>query len=126
MKKESFPTTDELTFYQRSASRRINLPQYKLHIYVERRSLETETRETPVFVLLKSGGYRNIGVPHKHFSFHGLGSYAATYSLKQTVSNHNEQTALSRVYSKIDSSNKALLIRHLLVFPVAVKLKRDE
>jgi len=56
MKKESFPTTAELTFYQRSASRRINLLQYKL--YVERRSLETQTRETSVFVLSKSGGYR--------------------------------------------------------------------
>lgn len=68
----------------------------------------------------------HIGVPHKHFSFHGLCSYAGTYSLKQTVSNHNEQTALSRVYSKIDSSNKALLIRHLLIFPVSVELKHCE
>jgi hypothetical protein len=42
MKKESFPTTAELTFYQRSASRRINLLPYKL--YVVRHSLETDKR----------------------------------------------------------------------------------
>jgi len=93
MKKESFATTAKLTIYQRSASRPINLLQYRLH--VERHSLETQTKETSVFVLLKTGGYRKHRCSTQALRLSGLG-FLCSNILIQTNSLQSQWTNRSK------------------------------